>query len=831
MELKSGAVIGTYTGVEAQEVQDYALPTARKCQEAPVDVPEHVDELFQAARKNCESIEQEEQLADLLNRYSSVFSSGEGDVGLTKLVEHSIPLVPGTRPIRQPPHRLGPEKEAEAERQVQELLEKGLIEPAGGAWSSPVVLVRKKDQSWRFCVDYRRLNAVTQQDAYPLPRIDESLEALAGSRYFTTLDLLSGYWQVPLDRDAQEKSAFATRSGLWKWKVLPFRLTSAPATFQRLMEQVLRDLHWKTALLYLNDVIVISPDFGSHLTRLEEVLQRLHGAGLKLKPQKCELLQTQVRYLGHIVSSNGIATDPDKIEAIKSWPPPRDLKELQAFLGTAGYYRQYLPDFATVARPLHQLTSKGTEWVWDTDAQEAFDELRRRLVTAPILGYPDPKLQYILDTDASDVGVGAVLSQVQQGKERVIAYYSKTLAPAERNYCVTRRELLAVVKAVKHFRPYLYGQRFKLRTDHASLMWLCRRHEPSNQIARWLEILSEFTYVTEHRKGERHGNADGLSRRACLDCRQCERIEKRDGGPSHLQLAEEQEVTLHGAGTSPMTRPEVTLHDAGTPSNRQPVVTLHSAGTPELEPEVILHSAGTTESLEISDDEVARVKQPSATPAELQQLQSEGDTPVAVMYRALLEEETLTEEQLSLGSRELRQLNQRRNALRISENGLLEIRVCPQNRARWCVVCPAALKITTIWQAHSMAHSGINRTLSRIQLAWYWPGMTADVRGVVRSCEVCQAAKSGGTHAPGGRQRLFAGRPWQKVAIDLVGPMPTTPRGNKWILVLTDHFTRWQDALAISDATAPVVASTLDERIFCHLGLPEQIHMDQEAQF
>ena len=204
---------------------------------------------------------------------------------------------------------------------------------------------------------------------------------------------------------------------------------------------------------------------------------------------------------------------------------------------------------------------------------------------------------------------------------------------------------------------------------------------------------------------------------------------------------------------------------------------------------------------------------------------------MAVMYRALLEEETLTEEQLSLGSRELRQLNQRRNALRISEGGLLEIRVCPQNRARWCVVCPAALRITTIWQAHSMAHSGINRTLSRIQLAWYWPGMTADVRGVVRSCEVCQAAKSGGTHAPGGRQRLFAGRPWQKVAIDLVGPMPTTPRGNKWILVLTDHFTRWQDALAISDATAPVVASTLDERIFCYLGLPEQIHTDQGAQF
>ena len=364
VELKCGAVVGTYTGVEEDEIEDQPSLDTPVCQTTNTNVPEHVKDLFESARNNCETVDQEGQLAELLRKYGTVFSSGEDDVGLTSLVEHGIPIVPGTRPIRQPPHRLGPEKEAEAERQVKDLLDKGLIEPASGAWSSPVVLVRKKDKSWRFCVDYRRLNAVTQQDAYPLPRIDESLEALAGSRFFTTLDLLSGYWQVPLDAEAQERSAFITRSGLWKWKVLPFGLTSAPATFQRLMEQVLRGLHWKTALLYLDDVIVISPDFQSHLQRLEEVLQRLHQAGLKLKPQKCELLQERVRYLGHIVSAAGIATDPEKIEAIANWPPPKDLKQLQAFLGTAGYYRQYLPEFATVAKPLHQLTSKGVEWVW-----------------------------------------------------------------------------------------------------------------------------------------------------------------------------------------------------------------------------------------------------------------------------------------------------------------------------------------------------------------------------------------------------------------------------------------------------------------------------------
>ena len=457
-------------GFRQERTQSGRSPTQRET------VPAHLQELYAAAVKDC-TPQEADDLASLLHEFATVFSTGDDDNGRTHLMTHSIPVEPGTRPIRCPPHRLGPEKEEEAERRVQKLLEKGMIEPADGAWSSPVVLVRKKDSSWRFCVDYRRLNAVTQQDAYPLPRIDESLDALAGSKCFSTLDLISGYWQVPLDTDTQEKAAFVTRSGFWKWKVLPFGLTSAPATFQRLMERVVQGLHWKTLLLYLDDIIVIAPDFTTHLRRLREVFQRLRSAGLKLKPEKCELFQKEVRYLGHIVSAQGIATDPDKITAVREWPPPRDLKQLQAFLGTVGYYRQYVHDFATIAKPLTLLTGNESPWTWNEETQHTFEALEQILCQAPVLGYPEPKLQYILDTDASAVGVGGVLSQVQEGKERVIAYYSKILAPPERNYCVTRREFLAVVKSVKHFRPYLYGQHFRLRTEHASLQWLSRRRE------------------------------------------------------------------------------------------------------------------------------------------------------------------------------------------------------------------------------------------------------------------------------------------------------------------------------------------------------------------
>ena len=334
---------------------------------------------------------------------------------------------------------------------------------------------------------------------------------------------------------------------------MPFGLCNAPATFERLMEQVLLGLPQSTALVYLDDVLVPGRNFQEHLTNLQEVFQRLREAHLKLSPEKCELLQREVRYLGHIVSIEGIATDPQKNMTIREWPAPRNVSEVKSFLGLCSYYRRFVPSFADVAQPLNQLCEKGQTFMWSTAAENAFQQLKVALTEAPVMAYPLPGIPFILDTDASNWAIGAVLSQAQQGEERVIAYFSKSLSKPERQYCVTRKELLAVVQAIKHFHHYLYGRPFIVRTDHSALRWLFNFREPEGQIARWIQKLQEYTFSIQHRAGHKHNNADSLSRRPCLEemCRHCERLECKQGDlESHCN-------TQVGHNTTPVQKQEL----------------------------------------------------------------------------------------------------------------------------------------------------------------------------------------------------------------------------------------------------------------------------------
>jgi len=495
-----------------------ASPFASKATKATVDggednsVPEHLRKLYNATADELESENDRYLLRQVLRRNADIFATTSTDLGSTNVATHSI-NTGDSPPIKQAPRRVALHRQQIVKQEVEKMLEKEIIEPGDGPWSSPIVLAKKKDGTLRFCIDYRKLNDVTLKDAYPLPRIEDNLDTLSGSSWFSTLDLISGFWQVEMDDESRLKTAFSVgHGGLYQFRRMPFGLCNAPATFQRLMEKVLAGLQWQIAVLYIDDIVVFGSSVAEHLERLETIFSRLRKAGLKLKPSKCTLLKRKVDFLGHTVSARGVEADPTKISKVKDWPQPKNVSEVRSFIGLCAYYRRFVKGFSDVCKPLYHLTEKGVAFHWGDEQDKAFKALKMHLTTAPILAFPNEKDEFILDTDASGVGIGAVLSQVQNGEERVIAYGSRVLSKPERNYCVTRRELLAIVVFVKMFHHYLVGSHFTLRTDHAALYWLFGTKNLEGQPARWVERLGCYDMTIQHRPGKKHGNADALSR-------------------------------------------------------------------------------------------------------------------------------------------------------------------------------------------------------------------------------------------------------------------------------------------------------------------------------
>ena len=455
--------------------------------------------------------EQRKQLVEVLKEMNISKSS---ELGRVKLVQHKID-VGGAKPIRQPSYRVPIAKKDVIDTEVEKMLVKEIIRPSTSPWSSPIVLVSKPDGSTRFCIDYRKVNSVTKKDAYPLPRIDDTLNALGGAKYFTTLDLQSGYWQVGLEEKSKEVTAFTTSKGHWEFNVLPFGLTNAPATFQRLMDLVLTGLHWSECLVYLDDIIIFGRTFDEHLSRLRTVLERLNQAGLTLKPSKCQWARNEVIYLGHLIDGTGIRPDPAKCKAVKDFPIPKSKTDVRAFLGLASYYRRFIKDFAEIAKPLTELTKtkNNCKFEWCEKTQNAFELLKSRLLNPPILRCPDFKCPFILQTDASNYGLGVVLAQERDGEEIVIAYASRQLKESERKYATIQKECLAIVWGIKYFHYFLFGQpHFTIITDHCPLQWIKKMEPKSQMIQRWICEIQGYSFSVQHRNGTANANADALSR-------------------------------------------------------------------------------------------------------------------------------------------------------------------------------------------------------------------------------------------------------------------------------------------------------------------------------
>lgn len=710
------------------------------------------------------SVRDKEMLFSVLLDYADVFSLHPGNIGRTGEIKHHLDTG-DAQPIHQLPRRVPQARRLEVRKMLDEMLEKDVIQPSHSPWSSPIILVRKKDGSMRFCVDYRKVNSVTKKDAYPLPRVDDTLDTLGGTKFFSTLDLASGYWQVEVEEADRQKTAFTTPEGLFEFKVMPFGLCNAPATFQRLMDRVLNDLKWTDCLVYFDDIVVVGRTFSEHLHCLGNVLTRLRQAGLKLQPKKCNFCQQKVRFLGHVVSASGISTDPDKTEVVSNWPTPTDKREIQQFLGLVNYYRRFIKNFASLAKPLQRLTEKNVTFEWNESCQNAFDQLRACLVSAPVLAFPDYSKTFILDTDASENGIGAVLSQGQDdGSECVIAYASRSLSRQEQRYCVTRRELLAVVEFVHHFRCYLLGQHFTLRTDHGSLIWIQNFREPEGQLARWIERLQEYNFTVVHRPGIRHGNADALSR---MPCRQC-------GRDSH----------------------------------------------------------NPTDDVSTQVGVIINLPFQSYPSEEMRKLQL-ADPSVGPVLQAVELDRKPHPDEVKSWSLEGRRLFQLWEMLCV-RNGTLWRSLQKGQLCGHQLVIPFILRATLLNELHSGAvggHIGEEKMSFRLKERFYWPGSMEAAREWCKTCASCATRKTSAPKNRAALQTVQAGSPMQIVAVDIMGPLPETKDGNRYVLVASDYFTRWVEVYAIPNQEAVTVAEKLVNEMFCRFSPPEQLHSDQGRQF
>ncbi|UYV77349.1 hypothetical protein LAZ67_15000598, partial [Cordylochernes scorpioides] len=612
------------------------------------------DEIQFQINKNL-SFKEQERLKQILAKYTDLFSSRLGRTNLEKKKIHTE----DAKPIKHKPYRVSAKERTIIKDQIDEMLEEGIIRQSSSPWSFPVILVKKRDGKYRFCVDYRKLNEVTVKDVYQIPRIDDVMDTLQGSKYFSAIYLKSGYWQVKIVERDKEKTAFTTAHGLYEFNVMPFGLCNAPATFERNMDNVLGNLRWQICLCYLDDVIIYSSDFPSHIKRLEAVLRCFSESNLKLNAKKCRFAFEELEILGHITNQEGIKPAEYNIKAVRDFPQPKKAKEVQSFLGMCSYYRKFIKDFSLIADPLTSLIRKNVQFIWTGKQEEVFQNLKKALMNPPILGHFDPNAATCIHTDASNIGLGATLIQNIGGEEKVISYLSRTLSKPEQNYSTTEKECLAVVWSISKLRPYLYGRHFKIVTDHHALCWLVIAG-----LARWALKIQEYNFEIIHKSGKKHLDADGRE---------------------------------------------------------------------------------------------------------------------------------------------------------------------------WLLVVPKKRRKEIMSEYHNHmlnGHLGVARTTYRLKNKYYWPSMLKDVSEFVKTCHLCQSRK-GSNQLPSGLLQPIApaNYPFERIGIDFVGPLPSTKRRRKWIIVLTDYYTKYAETKAVPEATVKEVSTFLIEHIFLRHGAPRFLISDRGSQF
>lgn len=452
--------------------------------------------------------DQSDKLNALLN---TVFSRMGQGLGCARGVAHVIRTK--AEPIRQRGYPISPALRKHVDAELEEMLAKDIIEPSSSPWASPIVMVKKKDSTYRFCIDYRKVNKVTERDAYPLPPITQILDRLRDGRYLSSLDIKSAYWQIPLEEASKSITAFIVPfRGLFQFKRMPMGLHNSPATWQRFIDGIIGSDLENYVFVYLDDICIVTQDFETHLEVLGKVLERLTAAGLTVAKEKCQFCRPELKYLGYVVDENGLHVDPDKVRAILELPAPTNVTGVRRVLGVASWYRRFIKNFSSIVAPITNLLRKSVKFCWSSECAEAFTRIKEQLISAPVMTCPNFDLPFQVQTDASDFGLGAVLTQTIDGNEHVISYISRSLTPNERKFSTTEKECLAVVWAVEKFRPYIEGTHFEVITDHFSLQWLHSLKDPCGRLARWSVRLQQYSFDVVHRRGRDHVVPDCLSR-------------------------------------------------------------------------------------------------------------------------------------------------------------------------------------------------------------------------------------------------------------------------------------------------------------------------------
>ncbi|KAL7302819.1 hypothetical protein TKK_0004857 [Trichogramma kaykai] len=881
---------------------------------------ERLNQLLEILKINETS---DQGIIELIKEFQDVFHIKGENLTTMHNVEHAI-YTKDEVPVNAKPYRFPQSLKEELERQLNEMIKSGIIEPSCSSYRSNIFLVPKAPDSkgnkkYRLVVDFRQLNEKTEPDRYPLPNILDIIDHVGNAKYFSTLDLSSGFYQCMLKEEHRHKTAFSTAFGLFQFVKMPMGLSNSPATFQRGMDIAFKGQQQKDIFLYLDDAVVFSNTKEEHYAKLYNFLTRAREVNLKLQPEKCNFLKTEVVYLGHVLSEEGVRCDPRKLDAVRKFPTPRNVKQVRQFLGLAGYYRRFIRNFANIAKPLTELQKKNRDFAWTETEQEALDTLKDLLCKGPILQVANPNLDYIVTSDASKLAIGGYLAQLKDKVEMPIGYVSRALSDVEQKYDTYSREALAIVFTITKFKAYLLGKKFIIYTDHKPLLYFRQSTDPNSRVSRWQFKLSQYEYEIRYKPGRTNVAADCLSRNPTTEdinvvtrarttktarpnYKVTRKYVKNRKKPEMETTAEGQkqnddidETTAQSTAEAPEIVPIPQEQEQADEGEETIIQQPEEASEQPEEDAIDKHRINYEEDFEKCDSEIViekiliecreklfmrkdnyaffidcdgratdegasqllsqnKLKTVKSDPGEVTVIKRKQTVEFAICIKKHNDSTPCIIDNIEKGLLVLKALIEKLGINTISIAKSQEISHVPWVRVEnmlkalfvnieaKIIICNGEIKFVPLQERQQVlrdmhagaigGHKGISKTVRRMRPLYYWKSMKSDIIKFIQRCDTCQLKKL--VRKKVRQPMVISDTPYdamQKVAIDIVGPLPRTKKGNNNILTIQCNLTKFCRAIALQDATAETVADAFLKEFICIFSCPQIILSDQGTNF